>query len=109
MPPLSEQVQTLCDGIFSSKVARAAAVTNMKEAVANVKEEVAAFRERVQDEQRAAADQMRQKLAQNQQDRKQIVESMLESFDHVQQAFADQCQAATRIWREMEERRLGNG
>jgi DNA anti-recombination protein RmuC len=109
MPLLSEQVQALCDDIFSSKVARAAAVTNMKEAVANVKEEVAAFRERVQDEQRAATDQLRQNLTQNQQERKQIVESMLEGFDQVQQAFADQCQAATRIWREMKERRLGNG
>lgn len=109
MPTLSEQVQALRDGIFSPKVARAAAVTNMKEAVASLKDQVAAFRERVQQEQRAAAVQLRRNLAQDQQDRKQEVESMLEGFDQVQQAFADQCQTATRIWREMKKRRLDNG
>ncbi len=109
MPTLSEQIQALRDGIFSPKVARAAAVKNMREAVASLKGEVAAFRERVQQEQRAAAVQLRRNLAQDQQDRKQIVESMLGSFDQVRQAFADQCQAATRIWREMKKRRLHNG
>jgi len=141
MPVFSEQIQSLCDAVFSSKVARAAAVTDMKvetgqllkadqellqavrdnqretaakdkaDLAANCQarsEHVEAFRDRVRSEQHAAADQMRQKLEQNQQDRKQTVEAMLEGFDQVQTAFAEQCQAATRLWREMAERRVGN-
>ncbi|MCY2992316.1 MAG: hypothetical protein NTY19_31195 [Planctomycetota bacterium] len=135
MPVFSEQIQSLCDAVFSSKVARAADVAGLKvgaqeflqevrdtqhatftEQKANLaancqarSEDVAEFRDRVRSEQQAAADQMRQKLDENQQERKQTVETMLEGFDQVQQAFAEQCQAATRIWREMKERQVGNG
>ncbi|MCY2989350.1 MAG: hypothetical protein NTY19_15955 [Planctomycetota bacterium] len=134
MPVFSEQIQALCDAVFSSKVVRAADVTELKAGaqeflqevrdtqretfaeqkanlVANCQtrsEDVATFRDGVRREQRAAADQMQQKLDQNQQDRKQAVETMLKGFDQVQQAFAEQCQAATRIWREMKERKVGN-
>ncbi len=141
MPVFSEQIQALCDAVFSSKVARAADVTELKaetdqllkadresqqairdaqrETAAEDKaalaancrarsEDVATFRDSVRRDQRSAAEQMRQKLEQNQQDRKQTVEAMLEGFDQVQQAFAEQCQTATRIWREMKERQVGN-
>ena len=108
MPVFSEQIQALCDAVFSSKVERAAAVADVKRHVTSEKEDVAAFRDRVRSEQRAAADQMRQKLDQNQQDRKETVGAMIEGFDQVQRAFAEQCQAATRLWREMKERHVDN-
>lgn len=141
MPVFSDQVQALCEAVFSSKVARAAAVKDVKaetsqlleadqqalqavrdsqretaardkaDLAANCRarsENVEAFRDGVRGEQRAAADQMRQKLEQNQQERKQTVEAMLEGFDQVQRAFAEQCQTATRVWREMQERQVGN-
>jgi Skp family chaperone for outer membrane proteins len=140
MPGFSDEMQALCDTIFGSKCARAAAVTDVKaqtdqllkadrqflqgvhdanramvekcmaDLAANCRErseQVEAFRDRVRTEQRAAAEQQRQKLEQNQQERQEAVSAMLDGFHQVQTAFGDQCRAATRIWRELQQRQVG--
>lgn len=134
MPTFSEQVQALCEAVFTAKCARASAVDeilassrqrqqNVRDdqdaAAARLKadlaancrersEQVQAFRDRVRSEHRAAADRLRRTLQQNQQDRQQTVNSMLEGFDQAQRAFGEQCQAASRAWREMQERTVGS-
>jgi len=112
MPTFSDQVQALCEAVFTAKCARASAAARLKaDLAANCRErseQVQAFRDRVRSEHRAAADRLRRTLQQNQQDRQQTVNSMLESFDQAQRAFGEQCQAASRAWREMQERTVGS-
>jgi len=137
MPTFSDQVQALCEAVFTAKCARASAAARLKaDLAANCRErsdncrerseQVQAFRDRVRSEHRAAADRLRRTLQQNeqdrqqtvnrlrrtlqqnQQDRQQTVNSMLESFDQAQRAVGEQCQAASRAWREMQERTVGS-
>lgn len=91
---------------------REAAARGKADLAANCRErseQVQAFRDRVRSERHAAAEQLRQKLEQNQQERQETVSAMLDGYNQVQRAFGEQCQAASQLWREMQERPVGNG
>lgn len=64
-------------------------------------EEVRTFRQCVVREQLADAEQQRQVLDRSRQDCQEAVKAMREGFNEVQHAFSEQCQAASRIWRQL--------
>jgi len=90
MPVFSEQIQSLCDAVFSSKVARAADVTGLK---AETDQLLKADREALQalrDAQRETAAADKANLAANCQSRSEDVATFRDGVRREQRAAADQ-------------------
>ena len=90
MPVFSEQVQSLCDAVFSSKVARATAVKEVKAETSRILESVQQTLQAVRDIQRETAARDKADLAANCRARSENVEAFRDGVRNEQRAAADQ-------------------
>jgi hypothetical protein len=90
MPVFSEQIQALCDGIFSSKVTRTAAVKDMKAETNQLLKADQEFLQSVRDTQRETAAGDRADLAADCQSRSEEVGAFRDRVRSEQRAAADQ-------------------